>query len=88
MFAVNVSELDVDALWLSSNVGFMETLQQNPLSVIVCPPLEVIEALQVAALCVMLLMLPVLISTSAYDVVKVVSLPYDVPTELIAYALT
>ena len=64
-------------------------LQHTPLSVIEEPPLtEALPPLYVADVPVIEEMIPELTTGCNSAVLKFNSVPYDVPTELVAYALT
>lgn len=71
-------------------VGFAEVSQQTPLLIMFAPPSEITLPPAVAEVVVMDLMGIIVITVgvvAAASVAKAVSLPYDVPFELVAYAL-
>ena len=69
-------------------VGFAVVLQQTPLAVIDAPPSDVTLPPLAAATCVIPVIVVVVTVGKLADDEKVKSLPYDVPTELVAYART
>ena len=77
-------------VWLSFTVGLCEVLQHTPRAVTVAPPSVVTLPPQVADVSVTLLAAVVVTEGSWAEavVVKLTSLPYVVPTLLVAYART
>ena len=88
MELVNVPVVVPPVVLLSEIVGVAVVLQQIPDAVITDPPLEVIEPPEVAAYLVILLAAVVLSVGATASVIKLISVPYTVPTLLVANALT